>query len=98
MGTMRHPAVRPRHEGVLVMWNEPRYFGIIQADKKLENGENTIFVHRLNFVRDHQPVLGCRVSFELGPPISIGKKDQAVRVKVLPSIAAGVSALQGGLA
>lgn len=100
MGTMGHPSVRTRHEGVLVVWNEPRYFGFIQADEKLENGEDRIFVHRLNFIRDHKPVLGCRVSFELGPPISIGKKDQAARVKVLPSITAGADALgkQGGAA
>jgi hypothetical protein len=102
MGTMRHPAIRPRYRGVLRLWNEPRFFGFIDVDSNtpLPTLRESVFAHRLNFLKGMKPYLGCRVEFELGPPISVGKPEQAVRVKILEEPTAGLHALlqqQGGV-
>jgi cold shock CspA family protein len=102
MGTMQHPAVRKRYRGKITLWNEPRYFGFIEATTELPEIGRTIFVHRLNFMagiptRDIR--VGREVEFEIGAPYKIGTKSQAVRVKLLDSVLAGASALgRGGAA
>ena len=96
MGTMQHPAVRKRYRGTLKLYSEPRYFGFIEAIEDLPGIDGkSIFVHRLNFIArvpSHLIVPGAEVEFEIGPPYAVGKKPQAVRVKILEQHA-GLSAL-----
>ena len=82
---IQHVAVRKRYRGILRLWNEPRYFGFIDIDKNapMPDLRETIFAHRLHFMKGMKPFLGCKVEFEIGPPNELGKPNQAVRVKVL---------------
>ena len=62
--------------GTITFFNNPRAYGFISTPE----GES-IFFHLSNFEQGSQPVLGALVAFEIGPPISIGKKPQAVFVR-----------------
>jgi hypothetical protein len=102
MGSMQHPWVRKRYRGVITLWNEPRFFGFIEADTELPDIGKSIFFHRLNFMagiptQDIQ--IQKLVEFEIGAPYKVGAKPQAVRIKLLEPVAAviaGANALQGG--
>lgn len=87
MGSMQHPAVRKRYRGTLKLYNEPRYFGFIEANEEIPGiGGKTIFVHRLNFmakIPSHLIVPGVQCEFEIGAPYAVGKKPQAVRVNIV---------------
>ena len=102
MGSMRHPAVRTRYRGTLTLWNAARYFGFITTTSGLPDIGNTIFVHRLNFmsgIPTASILAGIELEFEIGPAYKVGTKPQAVRVKIVEPLTAGVNALaasQGG--
>ena len=83
-------------QGTLVIWSEPKAFGFVQPDGTSEK----LFIHITNFggLEKDKVRLGARIEFEIGDPISLGKKPQAVRAKLLPvsiEISAGASALAG---
>ena len=99
MGTMQHPAVRKRYRGTLTLWNEPRYFGFITLKTELPEIGKTIFVHRLNFMAGIPTAsisVGREVEFEISAPYKIGRKPQAVRVKLLETPTAGLAVLKQG--
>lgn len=87
-------------QGVLILWSEPRGFGFIQPDATTELSDR-LFVHITNFSDAEQSKirLGMRVEFSIGDPITIGKKPQAVRCKLLPvaKLNAGADALKAGV-
>ncbi len=102
MGTMQHPGVRKRYRGQITLWSEPRYFGFITTTVDLPEIGNTIFFHRLNFmagIPTASIAVGREVEFEIAAPYKIGRKPQAVKIKLVEpvTVTAGASALQGGV-
>jgi cold shock CspA family protein len=89
--------------GRLTYWNGLKGYGFITVT----DGSGTqYFFHRSNFIGPGDPVLSGLVVFNLGEPLSIGKKVQAVGVRYATSadieqeynhckLDAGVSALAG---
>jgi cold shock CspA family protein len=61
--------------GRLTYWNNTKGFGFIQT----ADGSAKYFFHYSNF--QGTPVLGAIVVFNLGDPIALGKKIQAVGVR-----------------
>ncbi len=64
----------------------PRGYGFITTTA----GER-IFFHFSQFQKGADPVLGGLVEFEIGPPIQVGKKPQALRVRYRKDEATEVS-------
>lgn len=93
--------------GRITYWNNPKGFGFITVANS--DGSATFqtqyFFHHSNF--DGTPVLGAIVVFNLGDPVAIGKRIQAVGVRFATAaeieqanyargFGAGASALAGG--
>ena len=83
-----------KYRGQVVLWDENRMFGFIQSIEVLPFGGEKIFVHHLNCI--DAPFLGAYCEFEIGDAYKIGRKPQAVRVKVCVN-AAGLEALARGV-
>jgi cold shock CspA family protein len=83
-----------KYRGQVVLWDETRSFGFIQATEVLPFGDHKIFVHRLNCIDDL--FLGASCEFEIGDAYKLGRKPQAVRVTIRVN-AAGLNALAKGL-
>ena len=64
------------YQGKITLYNQPKGWGFITRD----DGEQ-IFFHVSNKIKNCFPALGVRVEFEMGPPLEIGKKDQAVNLR-----------------
>jgi hypothetical protein len=94
--------------GRITYWNNPKGFGFITVANT--EGSTTFqtqyFFHHSNF--DGTPVLGAIVVFNLGDPVAIGKKIQAVGVRYatsaeieqtnyIRSFGAGIDALKAGV-
>jgi cold shock CspA family protein len=69
-------APRARHFGVITFYNAPKRYGFITRT----TGQSYFF-HVTNFENPALPVLNGEVSFEVGPGISIAKKEQAINVR-----------------
>lgn len=82
------------YHGQVVLWDENRSFGFVQATEILPFGDHKIFVHRLNCVDALS--LGAQCEFEIGDAYILGRKPQAVRVTIRVN-AAGLDALAVGL-
>jgi cold shock CspA family protein len=82
------------YRGQVVLWDENRSFGFIQATEVLPFGDHKIFAHRENCVDALS--LGAQCEFEIGAPYRLGRKPQAVRVTIRVN-AAGLDALAKGL-
>ena len=67
------------HQGIITLYNRAKAWGFITENSA---GESRFF-HYSNCVPGFSPQLGDAVAFEIAPPISLGKKDQAVNVRVL---------------
>jgi cold shock CspA family protein len=78
------------YKGQVVLWNEARGFGFIQATEVLPFGEQGIFVHRSNCV--DALYLGAYCEFEVGDAYKVGRKPQGVKVAVRAN-AAGLDVL-----
>jgi cold shock CspA family protein len=65
------------YQGTVVMYHPARFFGFIQED-----GGNERFFHMSLAAKGFLPELGARVEYEIAPPIRLGKKDQAVNVRL----------------
>ena len=63
-------------KGQITYWNNNRGFGFIT-----NSDGSSIFFHTTNFVKGQQPVLGATVEYAIAPPLSLGKKHQAVHVR-----------------
>jgi len=94
--------------GRITYWNNPKGFGFITVANT--DGRATFqtqyFFHHSNF--DGTPVLGAIVVFNLGDPVAIGKKIQALGVRYatsaeieqanyIRSFGAGADALKAGV-
>src|SRR5580765_7974506 len=66
-------------KGTIILWHQPRAYGFVQAD----GSSDTFFIHVTNFPAGQVPRLGARVEFEVGDPISLGKKPQAINATIL---------------
>jgi cold shock CspA family protein len=79
-----------KYYGILKLWNQPRMFGFLQTFDPTSGEKIDVFTHRVNFWAGHEPVLGDTYEFEMAAPQSLGKKDQAIKVKKIagPSDAA----------
>jgi len=82
------------YRGQVVLWDETRGFGFIQATEMLPFGEQKIFAHRLNCI--DAPFLGAHCEFEIGDAYKIGRNPQAVRVTIRVN-APGLEALAKGV-
>jgi cold shock CspA family protein len=79
-------------QGILVVWSEPKAYGFVQPDGSSEK----LFIHITNFPEGTPKSairLGSRIEFEIGDPISLGKKPQAVRAKIVSTPTAGLAVL-----
>jgi cold shock CspA family protein len=96
--------------GRITYWNNPKGFGFITVANTDGNGtfQQQYFFHHSNFSSDETPVLGGIVVFNLGEPVSIGKRIQAVGVHYASSteieqanyirnFTAGADALKAGV-
>ena len=83
-----------KYRGQVVLWDENRMFGFIQSIEALPFGGEKIFVHHLNCI--DTLFLGAHCEFEIGDAYKIGRKPQAVRVKVCVN-APGLEALARGV-
>jgi cold shock CspA family protein len=64
--------------GTIEMFNPRKLWGFIQ-----ENSGERWFFHQDNCVSGFHPQLGSVVEFEIGPAISLGKRDMAVNVRAV---------------
>jgi hypothetical protein len=94
--------------GRITYWNNPKGFGFITVANTDGSGtfQTQYFFHHSNC--DGTPVLGAIVVFNLGDPVAIGKKIQAVGVRFatsaeieqtnyIRSFGAGIDALKAGV-
>jgi cold shock CspA family protein len=78
-------------KGTIVLWHQARAYGFVKPD----GSDETIFVHISNFCPGEVPRLDARIEFEIGDPISIGKKPQAINATILSiPMSVGLAALQ----
>jgi cold shock CspA family protein len=63
--------------GTITYLNGPRGFGFITTTE----GERFFFHIITHFEKGSQPVLEGKVQFEVAPPIAVGKKPMAVKVR-----------------
>jgi cold shock CspA family protein len=63
-------------KGIVATWLENKGYGFVQS-----NGSE-IFLHISNVI-EGIPQLGAEIEFEIGLPVSLGKKPQAVHAKVI---------------
>ncbi len=70
--------------GIVKYWNPEKSFGFITRDDGVD-----IFFHITRILVEHraQVAAGARVSFEIAPPIKLGKSVQAVDIKVTQAVA-----------
>lgn len=78
-------------KGTITVWNTPRAYGFVKPDGSSEE----LFIHISNFPEGQTPRLGAVVEFEIGDPISIGKKPQAVNATILEMPKTGLDATGG---
>jgi len=64
------------YEGTIVMYHSTKFWGFVRGN---DGGE--WFFHLDNCASGFEPQLSASIEFEIGPPISLGKKDQAVNVR-----------------
>src|ERR1700692_2715480 len=62
-------------QATIIMYNPKKLWGFVQDRNGCE-----WFFHLDNCVSGFQPSLGAIVEFEVGPPIALGKRDQAVNI------------------
>lgn len=74
------------HQGMVVLFHPTKHWGFIR-----ENDGTEWFFHQSNAIRYYVPKLEDIVQFEIGPPLTIGKKDQAINVRP-----AGTESGEGG--
>jgi len=68
------------HQGMIVMYHQLKHWGFVR-----ENEGTEWFFHLDNCASGFLPQLSAVVEFEIAPPISLGKKDQAVNVRGVQS-------------
>jgi cold shock CspA family protein len=64
--------------GTITFYNNQKGFGFITVP----SGQQYFF-HISNCGKGESPVLEGRVQFEVGPPVAVGKKAQALRVRYI---------------
>jgi len=64
------------HHGIVVAFHHVKHWGFIR-----ESDGTEWFYHLSNTIPHFVPKLGEAVQFEIGPPLALGKKDQAVNIR-----------------
>jgi cold shock CspA family protein len=80
--------------GTITMFNARRGYGFITT----VSGDQYFF-HVTNFLQGDDrdvPVLEGRVRFDVGPPISVGKKEQALRIQYCHKKTAATATVEKG--
>jgi cold shock CspA family protein len=68
------------HQGMVVMYHQSKHWGFVRGNDGTE-----WFFHLDNCASGFQPRLGTAVEYEIGPPLALGKRDQAVNVRRVQS-------------
>jgi cold shock CspA family protein len=74
-----------QHEGIITLYNHAKAWGFIT-----ESSGEAWFFHFSNCWPEYLPTLGDAVEFKIAPPISLGKKDQAIDVRLVGSSTSGL--------
>jgi cold shock CspA family protein len=74
-----------QHQGIITLYHLKKGWGFIK-----ENSGETWFFHVDNCWPGYSPQLGEAVEFKIAPPISLGKKDQAIDVRLVGSSTSGL--------
>jgi cold shock CspA family protein len=85
--------MKEKYHGRVVLWNDSRSFGFIEAVDVLPFGEHKIFVHHSNCI--DTLFVGAYCEFEIGYPYKIGRKPQATQVTIRQNVQ-GLQALATG--
>lgn len=64
------------YEGKITLYNAAKGWGFITRTDGMQ-----FFWHEQNKAKGFLPALGARVRFEVGPPLALGKKDQAIHIR-----------------
>ena len=70
------------HQGMIVMYHQSKHWGFIKGN----NGSEWFF-HLDNCESGFHPQLGTLVEYEIGPPLKLGQKDQAIKIAPLDQVA-----------
>ena len=62
--------------GIITFYHPAKLYGFIQDEIGVD-----FFFHHSNVAEGFTPVVAIRVEFETAPPIKIGKREQAVKVR-----------------
>jgi hypothetical protein len=93
--------------GKIVFWNPVRMYGFVAVERLDQRGKylDQYFFHLMNFKPGEATKfgktaqLGMYLSFDLGQPLAVGKKVQAINIKLATPVeielAAGTAALGG---
>jgi cold shock CspA family protein len=73
-------------QGTVVLYHPTRFWGFIREADGTE-----WFFHQSNAAKRYSIKLGDDVQFEVGPPLKLGQKDQAVNIAPV-----GVESVVGG--
>jgi cold shock CspA family protein len=76
------------HQGIITLYHQKKGWGFITESSGEESEE--WFFHVDNCWPGYSPQLGDGVEFKIAPPISIGKKDQAIDVRLIGSSTSGL--------
>lgn len=74
-GAANYNKEKTNMQGIITTWLETKGYGFVQSEG------SEIFLHISNI--EGQPQLGAEIEFEIGHPVSLGKKPQAVRARVV---------------
>jgi cold shock CspA family protein len=69
--------------GVVALWNDPRGYGFVRPEGATDDTQN-LFVHISNCQTGNVPKVGATVEFDIGAPLKLGQRPQAIRVKLIP--------------
>ena len=70
-----------KHKGIVTFFNKPKNYGFITTD-----GNAEVFFHTSNCLC--KITLGLTVEFEFGPPVKLGRPEQAVDVNSVEEVKA----------
>lgn len=73
---------------VIIKWDLERGFGFART----LSGKH-IFCHIKNWMEAEAPASGQQIQFELGPSTTPNKPDQAINIRLVSDVTAGVEAL-----
>jgi cold shock CspA family protein len=67
------------HQGIIVLFNIGKGWGFIRETSS--TGEVQEWFFHVSNIINFTPTLGASVVFEIGPPLKLGRRDQAVQIR-----------------